>query len=66
MVVGPLEVPEKFRVGGGGGWSSDNRVSKVQVLGSLDFLFGLDLTLDLDLDFRLTKMHEFENLPDFQ
>ena len=50
-MVGPAEVSEKFMVvGGGGGWSSDNTVSKVQVPGLLDLTFGLDL----DLDFRLT------------
>ena len=36
--------------GGGVGWSDDNRVSKVQDLR----LKTLDLTLTLDLDFRLT------------
>ena len=35
-------------------WRVENRVSKVQVLDSFDFFFGLDLTFDLDLDFRLT------------
>ena len=55
-MVGPLEVSEKFMVVVVvGGWSSDNRVSKVQVLGlspksfqllTLDLTFGLDFGLD--------------------
>ena len=49
-MVGPLEVPEKFMVGGTGGsmvgwhmaqeevwWRVDNRVRKVQVLDFLSF-----------------------------
>ena len=49
-MVGPLEVSEKFSVVVvGGSWSSDNRVSKVQVLGLSPKSFQL-LTLDLTLD----------------
>ena len=49
-MVGPLEVLEKFSVVVvGGGWSSDNTVSKVQVLGLSPKSFQL-LTLDLTLD----------------
>ena len=40
---------EKFSVGGGVVWSSDNTVSKVQVLGLSPKSFQL-LTLDLTLD----------------
>ena len=49
MVVGPLEVSEKFRVGGGWWWCSDNTVSKVQVLDSRlkTSDFGLDFGLGL-------------------
>ena len=64
LVVGPLEVFEKFRVVGGGGgwwWSSDNRVSKVQVLSpksfqvlTLDLTFGLDFGLDFGLGLGLS------------
>ena len=62
-MVGSLEEPRKFRVVVGSGylvkdraiwWSSDNRVSKVQVLCPKTSDSDLDLTLDLDLDFRLT------------
>ena len=55
-MVGPLEVTEKFRVVvvGGWWWSSDNTVSKVQVL-TLDLTFGLDFgLLDLNLDLTWT------------
>ena len=55
-MVGSLEVSEKFMVVGGWVvWSSDNRVSKVQVLGlspksfqllTLDLTFGLEFGLD--------------------
>ena len=45
-MVGPLEVPKKFSVVVVV-WSSDNTVSKVQVL-TLDLTFGLDFEL-LDL-----------------
>ena len=55
-MVGPAEVSEKFSVVVvGGWWSSDNRVSKVQVPGlspksfqllTLDLTFGLDFGLD--------------------
>ena len=43
-MVGPLEVSEKFSVVGGVVWSSDNTVSKVQVLDSRlkTSDFGLD------------------------
>ena len=54
-MVGPLEVSEKFRVvGGGGWWSSDNTVSKVQVPSPKSFqVLTLDLTFghDFGLDF---------------
>ena len=51
MSSGTLRSVLKVYGGGGGvGWSSDNRVSKVQDLR----LKTLDLTLTLDLDFRLT------------
>ena len=56
---------EKFSVGGGwvgGGWSSDNRVSKVQVPSPKSSqVLTLDLTLDLDLDFRLTILKTLMN-----
>ena len=48
-----------WKVYGGGGvgwwwWSSDNTVSKVQVLSPTDSRLWLRLDFDLDLDFRLT------------
>ena len=43
-LLGPLEVFEKFSVGGWVVWSSDNRVSEVK-----SSLFLLDFFLDLTL-----------------
>ena len=70
-MVGPPEVSEKFSVVVvvvGGGWCSDNRVSKVQVPSpkssqvlTLDLTFGLDFGLDFGLGLGLSldnnKLH---------
>ena len=68
MVVGPLEVSEKFIVVVVGGWSSDNTVSKVQVPSpksfqvlTLDLTFGLDFWLGLWLDNIVCSLYGWPN-----
>ena len=67
MVVGPLEVFEKFTVVGGW-WCSDNTVSKVQVPSpksfqvlTLDLTFGLDFGLDFGLGLGLSLDNKAES-----